>query len=170
MAGDDKILGTAIVKMKIFDAEKLMRVYVVKKETFRQDVLFGLDTIFKFKLEQDFHGNTSVARENTIMNRDKNSRKSVSASMYNVENRRKQSRESVSAPAYNAVVWCENRREEEGASAENREIESAVRMEGKRKTRGEDEAEEEEILVNWNEAIPVEEFEIKIDHLDDKKR
>jgi len=63
MAGEDKILGSAFVSLKIFEEEKKMRVFVVKKESFRYDFLLGLDTIYEFALEQDCKGNISQARE-----------------------------------------------------------------------------------------------------------
>jgi len=62
MAGGDEILGTARAKLKIFDIEKTMRVFVVKKQSFKYDLLIGLDTIYEFALEQNCRGQISQAK------------------------------------------------------------------------------------------------------------
>ena len=45
--GGDKILGSAVISLKIFKKEKRPRVFVVKKESFRYNFLSVLDTIYK---------------------------------------------------------------------------------------------------------------------------
>jgi hypothetical protein len=119
MSGGDKFLGTASLRTKIFNIEKMKRMFVMDRKNFKYDVLIGLDSIYGFRLEQDHHGRISQVTGEE-------------------ENREKNSTE------------IEGIREDDGIVKE--------------------ENGNEEILVNWNEAIPIEEFDMKINHLDEEKK
>ena len=133
MAGGNKILGTAIINLKIFEKEKKMRVFVVKKESFRYDFLLGLDTIYEFALEQDCKGNISQSREKIINKLEETDNK--------LENEMKESEQ------------CAQKIKEEKKESKEKRMNEV-----------------EPITVNWNEAIPYEEFEMKVEHLDDDKK
>lgn len=129
MSGDDEILGTAFLNMRIFNIEKRVRMFVINRKNFKYDILVGLDSIYEFKLEQDYRGRiTQVTAEE--------------------EKERKEMRE----------LWNRMKMKE----GNNKIIENT---EGEKNT-----LENEEIMINWNESIPVEEFQMKVDHLDQEKR
>jgi hypothetical protein len=120
------ILGTAIVKMRIFEMEKKLRVFVVKKQSFKYNMLLGLDAIYEFALEQNYLGEISQAK-------------------------------------------ITNNKVEEAAIVEiiidNKTNGVGHTYDGSQKREGNG-----EISINWNEAIPIEEFEMKIEHLDKEKK
>lgn len=108
MTGEGKLMGTIYAKVKIFDLEKKIRMFVVdSNKNFKHDLLIGLDSIIKFQLCQDHKCRITQAKENVERNKN----------------------------------------EEESVESTNKEIE-----------------------VNWNEFIPVEQFEMKTGHLDGKKK
>lgn len=51
--GVKKTEGIVTIKIKIFDIEKMMNVFVIDKDNFQYDFLVGLDIITEFKLIQD---------------------------------------------------------------------------------------------------------------------
>lgn len=51
--GVKKTSGLTTIKIKIFEIEKKVDVYIIDKENFKYDFLIGLDIIKKFKLIQD---------------------------------------------------------------------------------------------------------------------
>lgn len=63
MSGDDKILGTVFLRMKIFNIKKTMRMFVINKKNFKYDILVGLDSIYEFRLEQDYKGKITQAED-----------------------------------------------------------------------------------------------------------
>lgn len=53
MGGVEKQGGIVILKLKIFEIEKIILFFVVKQNMFRFDLLLGLDCILEFRLCQD---------------------------------------------------------------------------------------------------------------------
>lgn len=107
MSGEDTIKGTAKIKVKIFNIEKIIRVFIVSKPDYENDLLLGLDAILIFRLCQDHKLNiTQAEHDPEKVNESKSEKKN----------------------------------------------------------------EDEKIYINWNESIPIEKFEAKVEHLDTEKR
>ncbi len=68
MSGGDSILGLTYLDIKIKDIQKKVKLYVIKKDSFKYGVLIGLDMIKTFKLCQDYNFNISqVSSEEPIL-------------------------------------------------------------------------------------------------------
>ncbi len=103
MSGGDRLIGVAIVKMKIMNIEKKVRLFVIDKKDLKYDIVLGLDCIAEYELR------------------------------------------------LNEKLEVSQRNEEKAIN-------------------GYEGAKETEMSVNWNEFIPVEEFEIRTNHLEEKKK
>ena len=103
MSGGDCLIGVVVLKMKVFEIEKEIRLFVIDKEDMKYDIVLGLDAIALYRLRLN----------------------------------------------------------------EDLELSQKKECEGKEKEiiRGGD-----EISINWSEYVPVEEFDIRTEHLDKEKR
>ena len=158
MAGGDKILDYAVINLKIFEKEKRMRIFVVKKESFRYDFLLGLDTIYEFALKQDCKGNISQARDE----KENNNKETKSEIKINRER--------------NELNELDKKPENESKEEMDKEMEELWQralkiIEPTEEIRNKREMKDNEVMINWNEAIPYEQFDMKVGHLhDDKKK
>ena len=103
--GVGQMEGIAYLKMKIFNIEKKIRFFVIKKKDFKYDLLIGLDSIKAFQLCQDHNLKITQFNSNNNLN-----------------------------------TFQEN------CNSDN------------------------EICINWNEFIPIEDFEVKTEHLEEEKK
>ncbi len=106
MSGGDSLIGSTVIKMRIMNIEKNVRMFIVNKNNFKYNILLGLDTIKDYSLSLD---------ENLKLYQ-----------RYN-----------------NKYIPCESENKDQS---------------------------ENEISINWNEFIPVEEFEVRTNHLDNIKK
>jgi hypothetical protein len=111
MSGTSSFIGTATMKITIFNMTKLIQVYVCDDKSRNHNILLGLDTIYSFRLKQDENLQISYA--------------------------------PLSEKSSKELTRC--------SKPENINFEN-------------------EYLVNWNEALPIEQFDAKVEHLDAPQR
>lgn len=80
--GAQKTKGMVTLKIKIFDIEKIVDIFVVNKDNFKYDFLIGLDMIQKFQLIQNEKLEIKQRKFENIMN--ENSEKNRLQSLRNV--------------------------------------------------------------------------------------
>ncbi len=142
--GEVKIIGTAIVEVKVFNITRRVAVFIINPKSCRHDFILGLDLIPTFRLNLNYE--LKLTQSNCENNNNNNASKSSS----------------------------DDSRENKNLSTDNNKKKNITSSDEHIKTRSNCENNENNNNnneVNFNEFIPIERFEAKIEHLDgDKKK
>lgn len=84
--GVKKSSGLTTIKIKIFEIEKTVNVYIIDKEDFKYDFLIGLDMIEKFKLIQN--DNLKITQNNEKKIEENSTNKEINLKLTDIENKK----------------------------------------------------------------------------------